>query len=84
MGRKAVEVAMNISLDQAIDIYASALCVWKKEQAQRDAHNVALSCRAIGDEEGYAAWSRVAEKAGTLLKKPEDAFKRKVSAPGRV
>ena len=67
---------MDISLDQAIDIYASALCAWKKEQAQRNAHNVALSCRAIGDQEGYQAWSRVAEKAGALLNRPADAFKR--------
>jgi hypothetical protein len=69
---------MDISLDQAIDIYASALCAWKKEHAQRDARNVALSCRALGDEEGYDAWSRVAERAGAMLKNPADGLKRKV------
>ncbi|WP_442754768.1 hypothetical protein ACNHKD_17500 [Methylocystis sp. JAN1] len=69
---------MDITLDEAIDIYARALCAWRKEEAHRDARNEALAYRAIGDEEGYRAWSRVAEKAAILIEERRDDLKRKV------
>ncbi len=74
----AVEAAMDISLDHAIDIYARALCAWRKEEAQRDAHKEALAYRALGDEEGYRAWARVAEKAAALMEERKDALRHKV------
>lgn len=69
---------MDISIDHAIEIYARALCAWRREGAHRDAQQEALAYRALGDEEGYEAWSRVAEKAAALLQEREDEFKRKV------
>lgn len=69
---------MDISLDHAIDIYARALCAWRKGEAQRDAQREALAYKALGDEEGYRAWSRVAERAGALLQERKGGFKRMV------
>lgn len=63
---------MDISLDHAIDIYARALCAWRKEEAQREAQKEALAYKALGDEEGYRAWSRVAEKAAALLRERKE------------
>lgn len=69
---------MDISLDHAIDIYARALCAWRKDEAQRDAQKEALAYRALGDEEGYRAWSRVAERAAALLQERKGGFKHMV------
>lgn len=69
---------MDISLDQAIDIYAKALCAWKKDHAHTDARNAALAYKALGDEEGFEAWSRVADKAAALMRQRDNGIRRRV------
>ncbi len=58
---------MNISVDQAIEIYAKVLCAWRGVEAPADAESKARERRLYGDEEGYLVWSRVSKAAAVRL-----------------
>jgi hypothetical protein len=57
---------MEVSLDQAIDIYAKVLKNWYGEGASHKARTEALACEAVGDTEGFSAWVRVAKVCEAL------------------
>ena len=58
---------MNVSLDQAIEMHASALKRRAGPTAPRLARERARSCALAGDEEGGAVWLQVAYRTETLL-----------------
>lgn len=58
---------MNVTLQEAIEIYAEVLCVWKFDEAPREAQRKALELKAAGDEDGHDVWLLVAEMSAWLL-----------------
>jgi hypothetical protein len=51
---------MNITIDQAIEIYAQGLRHRKRNDAARFARTEAERLGDAGDHEGYQVWNRVA------------------------
>ncbi len=68
---------MDINLEEAIEIYSRALCAWKTFDAPSEARRKAQECAALGDDEGYEAWSRVAECATRLMAREAAGSRRK-------
>jgi hypothetical protein len=58
---------MNVSLEQAIEIYAEVLKRRHKHQAPRIAREHAMTLKYWKDHEGHDVWLRVAEAAERLL-----------------
>ena len=58
---------MNVSLEQAIDMHATALSRRAGPTAPRLARERARSCALAGDEEGRVVWLKVANSAESLL-----------------
>jgi hypothetical protein len=58
---------MNVSLEQAIEIYAEVLKRRHKRHAPRIAREHATSLNYFKDHEGHDVWLRVAEAAERLL-----------------
>ena len=59
--------AMNVSLDQAIEIHAKVLEHRTGYRAPGMAREKAHRCAVAGDHEGHVVWSRVAATADGLL-----------------
>jgi hypothetical protein len=57
---------MEVSLDQAIAIYAGVLKYWHGDGASHEARAKALECKTAGDIEGFHAWARVAKVCEVL------------------
>lgn len=60
---------MNITIDQAIEIYARGFRCRMGHEASRSARVEAERLKDAGDDEGFAAWCKVA----ILIEKLEDA-----------
>jgi hypothetical protein len=63
---------MNVSLEQAIEIYAEVLKRRHKHLAPRIARDHATILKHWKDHEGHDVWCRVAETAERLLKETPD------------
>jgi hypothetical protein len=59
---------MDVSLEQAIEIYAKSLSRRAGRDAPQLARDKARRCAAIGDRQGHEVWSKVASIAEALLK----------------
>jgi len=59
---------VNVSLNQAIEIYAKVLTHRFGDRAPLLAQEKAHDCSASGDSEGHAVWLRVAAVAEIILK----------------
>jgi len=62
---------MNISLDQAIEIYARVLMRRLNNKAPFCARRQAVALRQLGDDKGHAVWLSVAKTAERLLMEVE-------------
>ena len=61
------EARLNVSLDQAIDIYAKALAYRYGRSAPHRARLRGRDCSVKGDREGHVVWEKVAAIAERLL-----------------
>jgi hypothetical protein len=64
---------MEVSLDQAIEIYAKAMKRWSGRHAPRKAREKAEQLAREGDHEGHLVWIRVSEVAEALILEAEKA-----------
>ena len=64
---------MEISLDQAIEIYARAMKRWSGRHAPRKAREKAEQLARAGDHEGHLVWIKVGEVAEALIREAEKA-----------
>ncbi len=64
---------MEVSLDQAIEIYARAMKHWSGRQAPRKAREKAEQLAREGDHEGHLVWLKVGEVAEALILQAEKA-----------
>ena len=61
------ERVVNITLEEAIEIHAKALCYRHGTQACEKARDRARQLSRAGDDEGYHVWLKVAAVAETVL-----------------
>jgi hypothetical protein len=59
---------VNITLEEAIEIHAKALCYRHGTQASERARDRASQLSRAGDDEGYNVWLKVAAVAETVLR----------------
>jgi hypothetical protein len=67
---------MNVSLEQAIEIYAEVLKRRHTHQAPRIAREHAMTLKYWKDHEGHDVWLRVAETAERLLEETPEPKER--------
>ena len=60
---------MEVSLEQAIEIYAEVLKRFHGHRAPQNARNRAAELAAAGDREGHHVWLKVADAAAEMLRR---------------
>ncbi len=59
---------MNVTLDEAINIYARAMRSWFGKRAEAEAKHRGVLLSKTGDEDGAKIWDRVATSVRDLKK----------------
>lgn len=63
---------MNVTLDEAITIYAKAMRWWFGDRAETEAIERSQQLRGVGDEDGERVWLRVAASVNAIKARHPD------------